>query len=146
LLLPSDWHSLCKEEKPTMTEIISPFNLAAEMVSPGALLVKLSGDSRDQSEPLNASVGVVREALHQSTQTRLLSFESAGLTATARISAGREMSSFVTTDSQKACGDCCGWLRLFRKGRMRARSPPVLEFCREWVNAPPVYGTERKKC
>jgi phospholipid/cholesterol/gamma-HCH transport system permease protein len=63
-----------------MTEIISRFNLAVEMVSPGALLVKLSGDSRDQSEPLNASVRVVREALHQSTQARLLSFESAGMT------------------------------------------------------------------
>src|SRR5882672_728186 len=63
-----------------MTEIISRFNLAVEMVSPGALLVKLSGDSRDQSEPLNASVGVVREALHQSAQARLLSFESAGMT------------------------------------------------------------------
>src|SRR3954468_10264006 len=62
-----------------MTEIISPFNIAVEMVSPGALLVKLSADSRAHNQPLQASVGVVREALHQSTKARLLSFESAGM-------------------------------------------------------------------
>jgi len=60
-----------------MTKRVSSFQLAVEEVSPDALLVKLSGDSREQGESL--SIGVVREALDRAKGARALLFESAAI-------------------------------------------------------------------
>jgi phospholipid/cholesterol/gamma-HCH transport system permease protein len=54
-------------------------NLLLERPSPDTLLIKLSGDIRGQSELL--SIGVVRDVLDSTTGAKLLSFESAGVTA-----------------------------------------------------------------
>jgi phospholipid/cholesterol/gamma-HCH transport system permease protein len=53
-------------------------HLVMEQEPLGALLARLSGDWREESEPPSASV--VREALEQAAEVRSLSFESAGLT------------------------------------------------------------------
>ena len=53
-------------------------NLAVQQESPGVLLIRLSGNCREQSQAL--SVKVVREALDQSPEVRSLSFEAAGMT------------------------------------------------------------------
>src|SRR6266478_128075 len=60
-----------------MTGLASSFKLVVEERASDALLVKLSGDSREQSEPLG--IGVVREALDHARGARVLSFESAGI-------------------------------------------------------------------
>ncbi len=60
-----------------MTGLASSFNLVVEERASDVLLVKLSGDSREQSEPLG--IEVVREALDHAKGTRVLSFESAGV-------------------------------------------------------------------
>jgi len=60
-----------------MTRLASSFNLVVEERASDALLVKLSGYSREQSEPLG--IGVVREALDHARRARVLSFESAGI-------------------------------------------------------------------
>jgi len=60
-----------------MTGLASSFNLVVEERASDALLVKLSGDSREQSEPLG--IEVVREALDHAKGTKVLSFESAGV-------------------------------------------------------------------
>ena len=60
-----------------MTGLAPSFNLVVEERASDALLVKLSGDSREQSEPLD--IEVVREALDHATGTKVLSFESAGV-------------------------------------------------------------------
>ena len=60
-----------------MTGLLSSFNLVVEEQAPDGLLVKLSGDSREQSEPLG--IGVVRQALDKAQGARVLSFESAGV-------------------------------------------------------------------
>ena len=57
----------------------STLNFAAEMQDPGNLLIKLSGNVGGHNNP--PSIGVVRDALDQATGVRLLSFESAGVTA-----------------------------------------------------------------
>ena len=61
-----------------MTGTASRANLVVEQESPGVLLVRLSGNCRDQTEP--PGVKVVREALDQAAGVKTLSFESAGLT------------------------------------------------------------------
>ena len=61
-----------------MTGTASNPNLVVEQESPGVLRVRLSGNSREQSEA--PSVKVVREALDQAPGVKSLSFESAGLT------------------------------------------------------------------
>jgi phospholipid/cholesterol/gamma-HCH transport system permease protein len=61
-----------------MSNVSSP-NLLVERPSPDTLLIKLSGDIRGQSELL--SIGVVRDVLDSTTGAKLLSFESAGVTA-----------------------------------------------------------------
>jgi phospholipid/cholesterol/gamma-HCH transport system permease protein len=61
-----------------MSNVSSP-NLLLERPSPDTLLIKLSGDIRGQSELL--SIGVVRDVLDSTTGAKLLSFESAGVTA-----------------------------------------------------------------
>src|SRR5260370_19213175 len=60
-----------------MTGLASSFNLVIEERASDALLVKLSGDSRKQSEPLG--IEVVREALDHAKGAKVLSFESAGV-------------------------------------------------------------------
>src|SRR6266853_6924826 len=60
-----------------MTGLASSFNLVIEERASDALLVKLSGDSREQSEPLG--IEVVREALDHAKGTKVLSFESTGV-------------------------------------------------------------------
>src|SRR6266852_7361146 len=60
-----------------MTGLASSFNLVVEERASDALLVKLSGDSREQSKPLG--IEVVREALDHAKGTKVLSFESAGV-------------------------------------------------------------------
>jgi phospholipid/cholesterol/gamma-HCH transport system permease protein len=60
------------------TGTISSFNLVVERLPRDALLVKLSGDSRQQSQPLR--IGIVRDALDNATGAKLLSFESVGIT------------------------------------------------------------------
>src|SRR5258708_6666544 len=60
-----------------MTGLASSFKLVVEERASDALLVKLSGDSRQQSEPLG--IEVVREALDHAKGTKVLSFESAGV-------------------------------------------------------------------
>ena len=60
-----------------MTGLASSFNVVVEERASDALLVKLSGDSREQSEPLG--IEVVREALDHAKGTKVLSFESAGV-------------------------------------------------------------------
>src|SRR5437667_5369509 len=60
-----------------MTGLASSFKLVVEERASDALLVKLSGDSREQSEPLG--IEVVREALDHAKGTKVLSFESAGV-------------------------------------------------------------------
>ena len=62
---------------PLMTGQVSRLNLVVEEQAPDALLIKLSGDSREQSEPLGT--GVVREALDRAKGVRALSFESGGV-------------------------------------------------------------------
>ena len=62
-----------------MSATASNPDLRVEQVSPGMLLVRLSGDARQQREP--ASADIVREALDQSAGVKSLSFDSAGLTA-----------------------------------------------------------------
>jgi phospholipid/cholesterol/gamma-HCH transport system permease protein len=57
----------------------STLSLVVETQSPGTLLLKFSGNAGGKSNPL--SIGVVRDALDQSAGVRLLSFESAGVTA-----------------------------------------------------------------
>ena len=49
------------------------------MQAPATLLIKLSGDAGGKNNPL--SIGVVRDSLDQATGIRLLSFDSAGVTA-----------------------------------------------------------------
>ena len=61
-----------------MKEIDSPLNVQVEKQSTEALLIKFAGDTRAKGELLN--IGIVRAALEQ-TGARLLSFESAGVTA-----------------------------------------------------------------
>jgi phospholipid/cholesterol/gamma-HCH transport system permease protein len=53
-------------------------NLVVEQESPGLLLVRLSGNFRELSQPLD--INVVREALDQGPGVKSLSFESAGVT------------------------------------------------------------------
>src|SRR6266566_1374104 len=60
-----------------MTGLASSFKLVVEERASDALLVKLSGDSREQSELLG--IEVVREALDHAKGTKVLSFESAGV-------------------------------------------------------------------
>ena len=60
-----------------MTGLASSFKLVVEERASDALLVKLSGDSREQSESL--SIEVVREALDHAKGIKVLSFESAGV-------------------------------------------------------------------
>src|SRR5216117_3386646 len=60
-----------------MTALASSFKLVVEERASDTLLVKLSGDSREQSEPLG--IEVVREALDHAKGTKVLSFESAGV-------------------------------------------------------------------
>src|SRR5438876_5463506 len=60
-----------------MTGLASSFKLVVEERASDALLVKLSGDSREQSEPLG--IEVVREALDHAKGTKVLLFESAGV-------------------------------------------------------------------
>src|SRR5205809_22799 len=60
-----------------MTGLASSFKLVVEERASDVLLVKLSGDSREQSEPLG--IEVVREALDHAKGTKVLSFESAGV-------------------------------------------------------------------
>jgi phospholipid/cholesterol/gamma-HCH transport system permease protein len=60
-----------------MTGTGSSTNLVVEQPSPGVLQVRLTGNSREQSEPF--SVKVVREALDQAPGVKSLSFESSGL-------------------------------------------------------------------
>src|SRR5438552_5499040 len=60
-----------------MTGLASSFKLVVEERASDALLVKLSGDSREQSEPLG--IEIVREALDHAKGTKVLSFESAGV-------------------------------------------------------------------
>src|SRR5258707_645871 len=60
-----------------MTGPALSFRLVVEDRASGVLLVKLSGDSREQSEPLG--IEVVREALDHAKGTKVLSFESAGV-------------------------------------------------------------------
>src|SRR5260221_11998887 len=60
-----------------MTGPASSFRLVVEDRASGVLLVKLSGDSREQSEAL--SIEVVREALDHAKGTKVLSFESGGI-------------------------------------------------------------------
>jgi phospholipid/cholesterol/gamma-HCH transport system permease protein len=62
-----------------MSGTVSSPNLLVERPSPDTLLIKLSGDIRGQSELL--SIGVVRDVLDPTTGARLLSFESAGVSA-----------------------------------------------------------------
>jgi phospholipid/cholesterol/gamma-HCH transport system permease protein len=57
---------------------VPTLSLSVEKQSPDALLIKLCGDARAEGELL--SIGIVRAALEQ-TGARLLSFESAGVTA-----------------------------------------------------------------
>ena len=54
-----------------MTGLASSFNLVVEERAPDALLVKLSGDSREQSEPLG--IEVVRKALDHAKGTKKVS-------------------------------------------------------------------------
>ena len=61
-----------------MKETDSTLNVQVEKQSPDALLIKLVGDARAKGELLN--IGIVRAALEH-TGARLLSFESAGVTA-----------------------------------------------------------------
>ncbi len=61
-----------------MTLTASKANLVVEQASPGVLLVRLSGDFREQTE--RPSAEVVRDALNQPPGVKSLSFESAGLT------------------------------------------------------------------
>ena len=51
-----------------MTALASSFKLVVEERASDALLVKLSGDSREQSEPLG--IEVVREALDHAKGTK----------------------------------------------------------------------------
>ena len=60
-----------------MTGQASRFNLVVEEQVPDCLLIRLSGDSREQSAPLGT--GVVREALDRAKGARALLFESAGV-------------------------------------------------------------------
>ena len=60
-----------------MTGLASSFNLVVEERASDVLLVKLSGDSREQSESLG--IEVVREALDHAKGTKVLSFECAGV-------------------------------------------------------------------
>src|SRR5438477_2764191 len=60
-----------------MTGLASSFNLVVEERASDALLVKLSGECREQSEPLG--IEVVREALDHAKGTKVLSFECAGV-------------------------------------------------------------------
>ena len=60
-----------------MTGLASSFKLVVEERASDVLLVKLSGDSREQSEPLG--IEVVREALDHAKGTKVLLFESAGV-------------------------------------------------------------------
>jgi phospholipid/cholesterol/gamma-HCH transport system permease protein len=61
-----------------MVRAASNPNLAIERGPDGGLLIRLSGDYREQSEM--PSLGSVREALDQTPGVKSLSFESAGLT------------------------------------------------------------------
>jgi phospholipid/cholesterol/gamma-HCH transport system permease protein len=61
-----------------MTGTASNANLVVEQASPGEVLVRLSGNSREQSSPPN--VKVVAEALDQTPEVKSLSFDSAALT------------------------------------------------------------------
>jgi len=60
-----------------MTGLASSFKLVVEERASDGLLIKLSGDSREQGEPLG--IEVVREALDHAKGTKVLSFESAGV-------------------------------------------------------------------
>ena len=60
-----------------MRELVSRFNLVVEEQVPDGLLIKLSGDSREQGAPLGT--GVVREALDRAKGAKALLFESAGV-------------------------------------------------------------------
>jgi len=61
-----------------MNVTVSNANLMLEQESPGALLVRLSGDWRERSEPCDLES--VRKALDQSAGGKSLSFESTALT------------------------------------------------------------------
>ena len=60
-----------------MTALASSFKLVVEERASDVLLVKLSGECREQSEPLG--IEVVREALDHAKGTKVLSFECAGV-------------------------------------------------------------------
>lgn len=62
-----------------MKQADSALNLVVEMQAPATLLIKLSGNAGRDSNPL--SIGLVRDALDRATEVRLLSFDSAGVTA-----------------------------------------------------------------
>src|SRR5579872_1135121 len=62
-----------------MKQADSTLNIVVEMPMPGALLFKLSGSTGAKNNPL--SIGVIRDALDQATEVRMLSFESVGVTA-----------------------------------------------------------------
>jgi phospholipid/cholesterol/gamma-HCH transport system permease protein len=57
----------------------STLNLVVEMRAAATLLIKLTGNAGGHNNPL--SIGVVRDALDQATEIRLVSFESTGVTA-----------------------------------------------------------------
>jgi phospholipid/cholesterol/gamma-HCH transport system permease protein len=57
----------------------SALNLMVEMQAPATLLIKLSGNAGQDSNPL--SIGLVHDALDRATEVRQLSFDSAGVTA-----------------------------------------------------------------
>ena len=61
-----------------MTEMTSNTNLIVEQKPPGVLLVRLSGNCREQNE--SPSLKVVREALEQTPGVTSLMFESASVT------------------------------------------------------------------
>jgi phospholipid/cholesterol/gamma-HCH transport system permease protein len=61
-----------------MVQAASNPNLAIEQLPGDGLLIRLSGDYREQSE--SPSVGTVREALDQTPGVKSLAFESAGMT------------------------------------------------------------------
>ena len=60
-----------------MAAAASSLHLALEQPSPGALLVRLSGDSREQGE--RPDLEIIRQALDRTNEVKSLSFESAGV-------------------------------------------------------------------
>jgi hypothetical protein len=59
-----------------MTQTLSTGNVVVDQPSPGVLLVRVSGDCRDQSH--RPWLSVVREMLDKIPETKSLSFETSG--------------------------------------------------------------------